>query len=226
MLDRLAFAGIRFNRFYATPRCSPTRAALLTGVWSHEAGVGHLDLDWGRPAYRGAIHDSVPTIAERLRERGYANYMVGKWHLSPERMETTAAEVEVEPPSPASWPLQRGFDAFYGTLSGSGSYFDPPPVYDGNVRAEWPPSASGAGSGATAAAPHLTDVLGERAATMVTSHLATSPERPFFLYLAFTAPHWPIQAQGGGHRALPRTVRRGLGRAARRPLRSASASSG
>ena len=92
MLDRLAFAGIRFNRFYATPRCSPTRAALLTGVWSHEAGVGHLDLDWGRPAYRGAIHDSVPTIAERLRERGYANYMVGKWHLSPERMETTAAE--------------------------------------------------------------------------------------------------------------------------------------
>jgi arylsulfatase len=190
-LDRLALAGVRFNRFYATPRCSPTRAALLTGLWSHQAGVGFLDRDWDRPAYRGAIAASVPTLAERLRARGYGNYMVGKWHLSPERIAPLAVETGSASPAPASWPLQRGFDAFYGTLVGSTSYFDPAQLYDGNVRAAWPPGGSTAGS---SDAPYLTDVFGDRAASMVTSHLATTPERPFFLYLAFTAPHWPIHA--------------------------------
>jgi arylsulfatase len=194
-LDRLALAGIRFNRFYATPRCSPTRASLLTGVWSHEAGVAFLDRDWGRPAYRGAIHDSVPTLAERLRERGYANYMVGKWHLSPERIDPTAVESAVAAPPPSSWPLQRGFDAFYGTLDGSGSYFEPAEVYDGNERAEWPPAARTTASASAPSAPYLTDVFGDRAASLVTRHLTTSPDQPFFLYLAFTAPHWPLQAQ-------------------------------
>jgi arylsulfatase len=184
-LDRLAFAGIRFNRFYATPRCSPTRAALLTGLWSHQAGVGFLDRDWERPAYRGAIHDWAPTLAERLRARGYTNYMVGKWHLSPERQHAAAAEAGVEPPAPASWPLQRGFDVFYGTLVGSTSYFDPVPLYDGNLRAAWPPADG---------TPYLTDVFGDRAASLIASHLATTPERPFFLYLAFTSAHWPLHA--------------------------------
>ncbi len=194
VLDRLAFAGVRFNRFYATPRCSPSRAALLTGLWSHEVGVAHLDLDWGRPAYRGAINDSVPTIAERLRERGYANYMAGKWHLSPVRSDPTAGESAVVAPPPSSWPLQRGFDAFYGTLAGSGSYFEPE-IYDGNVRAEWPPATGTIAPASATTAPYLTDVLGDRAASVVTRHLATSPDQPFFLYLAFTAPHWPLQAQ-------------------------------
>jgi arylsulfatase len=188
-IDRLAYGGVRFTRFYATPRCSPTRAALLTGVWSHEAGVAFLDRDWDRPAYRGAIHDSVPTIAERLHALGYSTYMIGKWHLSPERaMEaeraapSDGAPVAANSAAPSSWPLQRGFDSYWGTLAGSGSYFDPADLLDGNQPAAWP------------AGRYLTDVLGEQAATTVSRHLSASPEHPFFLYLAFTAPHWPLHA--------------------------------
>jgi arylsulfatase len=192
-LDRLALGGVRFTRFYATPRCSPTRAALLTGVWPHEAGVGHLNLDWDAPAYRGSIRASVPTLAEGLRDSGYATYMVGKWHLTPEPNAPPAVggQEASHREDSATWPLQRGFDTFYGTLGGSGSYFEPPGVYDGNVPAPWPP----AGESATGA--YLTDVLGARAATAVERHLAATPERPFFLYLAFTAPHWPLHAPAG-----------------------------
>jgi arylsulfatase len=195
VLDRLAFAGIRFTRFYATPRCSPTRAALLTGLWPHEAGVAHLNLDWGTPAYRGAIHDSVPTLPERLREQGYGTYMVGKWHLTPDLVPRPAGgdPETAGAGAPSSWPLQRGFDAYYGTLGGSGSYFDPPHLYDGNRPAPWPPAESRAADDA-GKEPYLTDVLGERAATFVERHVAATPERPFFLYLAFTAPHWPLHA--------------------------------
>lgn len=189
-LDRLALEGVRFTQFYATPRCSPTRAALLTGVWPHEAGVAHLDRDFERAAYRGSIHDTVPTLAERLRGLGYATYMAGKWHLSPERLEASSSGLRVagDEAAPASWPLQRGFDSFYGLIGGSGSYFDPE-IYDGNQRAPWPPSRSAAGE-----TPYLTDVLGDRAAAMITDHLATSPDQPFFLYLPWTAPHWPLHA--------------------------------
>ena len=223
-LDRLAFAGVRFGRFYATPRCSPTRAALLTGVWSHEAGVAHLAHDWARPAYRGAIAKTIPTLAERLRAAGYSTYMAGKWHLTPELRETRRERGEGAAPGndgtgetagggttaagdepPASWPTQRGFDRFYGTLVGSGSYFEPPHLYDGNQPTTL--DATPAGAAADSAAPgtaanagarghgdYITDVLGERAAGLVADHLRTTPERPFFLYLAFTAPHWPLHA--------------------------------
>jgi arylsulfatase len=202
-LDRLAFAGIRFTRFYGSARCSPTRAALLTGVWPHEAGMGHLANDWGKPGYRGAIPEGVPTIAERLRDLGYSTHMVGKWHLTPELAaeEATAAAAAVtaataaspatsETSAPASWPLQRGFDSFYGTLGGSDSYFDPMLLFDGNRRAVWPPGDASPSAGR----PYLTDVFGDRAARLVTHHFAAASGRPFFLYLAFTAPHWPLMA--------------------------------
>src|SRR6185436_5303853 len=86
----------------------------------------------------------------------------------------------------------------YGTIGGSGSYFDPADLHDGNQPAPWPPPGSGA-------RPYLTDVLGDRAASVVATHLATTPERPFFLYLAFTAPHWPLHA-------LPAEIERYRGR--------------
>jgi arylsulfatase len=193
-LDRLALEGVRFTRFYGSARCSPSRAALLTGVWPHEAGMGHLANDWGRPAYRGAIPASVPTIAERLRDLGYSTHMIGKWHLTPERpaedSATASAAVADETATPDSWPLQRGFDSFYGTLGGSDSYFDPMLLYDGNRRAVWPPPDAGPAPGR----PYLTEVLGDRAARLVTQQLETARDRPFFLYLAFTAPHWPLMA--------------------------------
>jgi arylsulfatase len=183
-LDRLALAGVRLTRFYVTPRCSPTRAALLTGRWPHQAGVGHLNHDWGRPAYSGAIRQEVPTIAEQLRGYGYATYMAGKWHLTP------GLSRDGSPPAgeeALTTPLRRGFDRFYGTLAGSGSHFEPPHLYDDDR-----PARLDAAAGRT-----LTAELGERGARFVAEHLATSPERPFFLYLAFTAPHWPLHAEAG-----------------------------
>src|SRR5215217_1235611 len=126
-LDRLAAGGIKFKQFYTYPRCCPARAALLTGVYPHQAGVGHmversgLPLpDHGFPGYKGELNTSVVTIAEVLRENGYHTGMSGKWHLTPFT------------DSKHDWPLQRGFEEFYGTIHGVGSFYDPVSLVRGN----------------------------------------------------------------------------------------------
>jgi len=123
-LDRLASQGLRFTQFYNTARCCPTRAALLTGVYSHQAGIGLMTGNKNLPGYRGDLGRNVLTIAESLGTAGYRAYMSGKWHVT--RF--------TSPDGPKSnWPLQRGFAKFYGTITGAGSFYDPATLCRGNT---------------------------------------------------------------------------------------------
>src|SRR5262245_40550599 len=117
-LDALAAGGLRFTQFYNTARCCPTRASLLTGLYPHQAGVGHMTEDKGPevPGYRGDLNRNTPTIAEVLRPAGYRTYMVGKWHVT--------RHIKADGPK-HNWPLRRGFDWYYGMVSGGGSFYDP-----------------------------------------------------------------------------------------------------
>ncbi|PUB26271.1 arylsulfatase [Promicromonospora sp. AC04] len=171
-LDRLARRGVRMSSFYVTPRCSPSRAALLTGRHSHDVGVGVLTSDDRPYGYRGSPDPTAPTLAERLRSIGYTTALAGKWHLSAQTAEPDE-----------TWPTRRGFDEFYGVLPGAVSYYGPPLV-DGEERL--PPSA-------TAGDYYLTDDLTRYARDFV--ERAHKGGRPWFLYLAYTAPHWPLHAR-------------------------------
>jgi arylsulfatase A-like enzyme len=117
-LDLMARGGVRFTQFYNTARCCPTRASLLTGLYPHQAGIGHMMDDRGLDGYRGDLNDRCVTIAEVLKPAGYRTYMAGKWHVTKKVRPSGEAEKH-------NWPLQRGFDRFYGTIHGAGSFFDP-----------------------------------------------------------------------------------------------------
>jgi arylsulfatase len=168
-LDRLARGGTRFTQFYNTARCCPTRASLLTGLHPHQVGMGHM-VDNPKPfaGYTGDLSQNCVTIAEALQPAGYRTYMSGKWHVTP------VTE------SKHNWPRQRGFDRYYGIIHGASSFFDPVTLVRDNEAA----SADGAGF-------FLTDALAQNAETFVREH---DTRDPFFLYLAFTSPHWPMHA--------------------------------
>ncbi|MBW3541831.1 MAG: arylsulfatase [Planctomycetes bacterium] len=173
-LDALAADGLRFTQFYNTGRCCPTRASLLTGLYPHQAGIGHMMQDRGLEGYRGDLNDRCRTIAEVLRSAGYATYMAGKWHVTKKiRPDLTAEDRK-------NWPLQRGFDRFFGTIHGAGSFFDPNSLTRDN--AQIPPGDEF----------YYTDAISDTAAQFIREHEA---ERPFFLYVAYTAPHWPMHAK-------------------------------
>ena len=108
-LDRMAATGLRFSQFYNGARCCPTRASLLTGLYAHQAGVGRMINNDGPGPFQGYLKDSCVTIAEVLKQGGYATYMSGKWHVGEER---------------PNWPVDRGFDRHYGLISGGLNYFD------------------------------------------------------------------------------------------------------
>ena len=179
-LDRLAAGGLRFTQFYNTARCCPTRASLLTGLYPHQAGMGHMVNDRGHDGYRGDLNRRCVTIAEVLRPAGYGTYAVGKWHITK----------GVTPQGPKhNWPLQRGFERFYGTIAGAGDYFDPGTLTRDNTMIsamadpEYRPKAY-----------YYTDAISDHATRFVADHRQKSPERPFFLYVAYTAAHWPMHA--------------------------------
>ena len=175
-LDRLAREGIRFSQFYNNPRCCPSRASLMTGVYSQQAGMGMMTSDYGRypyPGYQGDLSEGCVTIAEALRGGGYQTALSGKWHLTP--------------PLPGfskhNWPLQRGFEKFFGTLEGAGSYYEPFSLTRDNT-----PIQAGEGF-------YYTDAIAENAANYIDEFAGQNlTEKPFFLYTAFTAPHWPLHA--------------------------------
>lgn len=179
-LDRLAGNGLRFTQFYNTARCCPTRASLLTGLYPHQAGVGHMINDHGREGYRGELNRHSVTIAEALKPAGYRTYAVGKWHV--------ARNLKTDGPKQA-WPLQRGFDRFYGTITGAGNYFDP-----GTLTRDNTGISPYADPEYRPARYYYTEALSDHAVRFLAEHQREQAGRPFFLYLAYTAAHWPMQA--------------------------------
>ncbi len=171
-VDRLAANGLRFTQFYNTARCCPTRAALLTGLYQHQAGIGHMVGDLGRPSYQGYLNDRCLTIAEALKPAGYRTLATGKWHVGSDR---------------GRWPLDRGFDRYFGTPSGGGFYFKEAIEFRkrfvtlGNDVVDFPDDG------------YVTDLFTDYAVRFVDE--AAKTDEPFFLYLAHIAPHWPLQAK-------------------------------
>jgi arylsulfatase A-like enzyme len=176
-IDRLAARGLRYNNFHTTALCSPTRACLLTGRNHHSVGMGVVsNWDTGFPGFRGRITKRAGTLAEMLRPNGYNAYAVGKWHLAPTD--------EMTPVGPYDhWPLQRGFDRFYGFLDGATDQWTPDLVEDNHPID--PPRHEGY---------HLAEDLAGQSIAMLRDHRSVYPEKPFFLYLCFGAAHYPLHA--------------------------------
>jgi arylsulfatase A-like enzyme len=173
-LDSLGRGGLRFTDFHNSPRCCPSRAALLTGLYSHQAGMGMMTSDHGTypyPAYAGDLSENCVTIAEALKAGGYTTLMAGKWHLTPLGI------------GKHNYPLQRGFDRYYGIINGAASYFDPASLTSGNDPIEVSRDDKDY---------YLTDAIGDRCVQFIDD--ASKRGGPFFLYAAFTAGHWPLMA--------------------------------
>ncbi len=175
-LDKLAANGLRFTQFYNTARCCPTRASLMTGLYSHQTGMGWMTAaNLGYDGYRGDLNDKCVTIAEVLKQAGYGTYMAGKWHLTYDKYWDGPKH---------SWPRQRGFDRFYGTISGGGSYFNPKALTRDNTRIKAP-----------AEGYYYTDAISDNAVKFIAEHNRSKGDEPFFLYVAYTCPHWPLHAK-------------------------------
>lgn len=183
-LDKLASTGVRFTQFYNTSRSCPARASLMTGLYQHQAGIGQMSEDpgtfkketqrdindWGSEGYQGYLNRNCVTIAEVLKENGYHTYMAGKWHLGMHGQE--------------KWPLQRGFERFYGILAGAASYLRPEGGRGLTLDNEHLPAPESPYYTTDAFTDHALQFVGEQ-----------KDDKPFFLYLAFNAPHWPLQAK-------------------------------
>jgi arylsulfatase A-like enzyme len=178
-IDRLAAGGLRYTGFHTTALCSPSRAALLTGRNPHAVGMrGVSNWNTGFPHMRGGISPRAATLAELLRAHGYATYAAGKWHLAP--MEETSAAGPHH-----NWPLQKGFDRFYGFLQGETDQFYPELTSDnGHVD---PPAGPQDGY-------HVSADIVDKATGWISDLQSVRPDRPFFLYLAFGATHAPHQS--------------------------------
>ncbi len=200
-LNSLAAEGVRFTQFYNTARCCPTRACLLTGLYPHQAGVGHMMDDRGHDGYRGELNRNCVTIAEVLKSAGYRTYMTGKWHVTKAVKPKREADKQ-------NWPRQRGFDRFYGTITGAGSFFDPYTLTRDNetispfADPQYQPKQF-----------YYTDAISDHAVRYIREHQQNNADQPFFMYVSYTAAHWPMHAlekdiakyrgmYDGGYRAI------------------------
>lgn len=176
-LNRLANNGLRFSQFYNYARCCPTRASLLTGLHPHQTGIGHMtsttpgtlrfNKQIGNKAYQGYLNRNCVTMAEALGLAGYQTYIAGKWHVGTWR---------------PNWPVDRGFDRYFGTILGASDYFDPQPVKK-LMLDDQPYEVSDDF--------YTTDYYAKYSAKYIRE---ADKDRPLFLYTAFNAPHWPLQA--------------------------------
>lgn len=173
-LDKLAQNGLRLTSFYNGARCCPTRAALLTGIYSHQAGIGHMMEDKGvdHPAYRAQINNNSVTIAEVMKDAGYFTAMTGKWHVG-------------QPHGTVPW--KRGFDRslnapaggfYYGAGKGAKLFLDGQELANDSDKLpkEW----------------YTTDLWTDFGLRFIDEGIAA--KKPFLLYLAHNAPHFPLQA--------------------------------
>ncbi|MBT3272034.1 MAG: arylsulfatase [Spirochaetales bacterium] len=173
-LDSLSKNGLRYTQFYNTARCCPSRASLLTGLYPPQADVGDMMRDDGIDGYLGDLNPNTVTIAEALKQGGYSTYMSGKWHVTR----------HVDPESPKhNWPNQRGFDDFYGIITGAASYYQPRTLTRNNTSIE--PEGNNY---------FITDAISDEAVRQIREHRSGSKDTPFFQYVAYTAPHWPLHA--------------------------------
>ncbi|MBG87044.1 MAG: arylsulfatase [Verrucomicrobiales bacterium] len=182
-INSLAHGGIRFSQFYNSGRCCPTRATLMTGLHPHQTGIGWMtqppNSNRGAnqpPAYQGYLNRKCVTLGEVLKDAGYATLMSGKWHLGNNHQ--------------SRWPLQRGFEKYFGCISGATRFFlpaHPRGMTLGNENIEKPEST-------TDEAFYTTDAFTDYGMRFIREHRSESTDKPFFLYLAYTAPHWPLQA--------------------------------
>jgi arylsulfatase A-like enzyme len=178
-IDRLARGGVLMSSMYNCARCCPTRASLLTGLYPHKAGIGHMTPNLGVPAYQGFLRNDTVTIAEVLRFSGYHTVMAGKWHVGGNFIAREADNWtigDVEHPT----PRQRGFDRFFGIVDGGSNYFSPHYLIENDSKIE-----------ITTNDFYFTDAITDKAIEMTAE---AGSNKPFFLYLAHTAPHWPLQA--------------------------------
>ncbi|MFZ1236129.1 MAG: arylsulfatase [Prevotella sp.] len=186
-LDKLAESGVRFNHFYNTSRSCPTRASLMTGLYQHQAGIGRMTFDNNLPGYRGTLSRNAVTIAEVLKRSGYATSMVGKWHIAETPLRTDQRDwlnhqVFHDTFSDLSnYPVNRGFDKHYGVIYGVVDYFDPFSLVEGEVAVDSVPKGY-----------YMTQALSDRAVEDINQY--AKGNRPFMMYLAYTAPHWPLMA--------------------------------
>ncbi len=179
-LDKLAGGGLRMTQFYNTSRCCPSRAALLTGLYPHQAGVGSMNHNLGTPAYQGYLNRNSITIAEGLKTQGYLTALSGKWHVGNE---------------PGQWPSARGFDRTFSLIGGTSNYFYPHPY---KLRAEdfFILNGKKLEGYLTETKPegyYLTDAFTDHALRFIDE--ANAQRKPFYLHLTYTAPHFPIQAR-------------------------------
>ena len=177
-IDALARNGALLTSMYNCARCCPTRAALMTGLYPHNAGVGHMGTDLGSPSYQGYLREDAVTIAEHLKANGYKTLMSGKWHISgrfdpndPRTWETGSPQVPT--------PRQRGFDRFFGILEGAAHYYSPQFLMEDDDPIDLIPDDF-----------YFTDAITDKAIQMIDG----AGDDPYFLYLAHTAPHWPLHA--------------------------------
>jgi len=175
-IDSLAREGLRFTQFYNSARCCPTRASLLTGLYPHQVGMGDMvtDVPIEKGPYQGYLNNNCVTIAEVLKSAGYKTYMSGKWHVGE---------------FPETWPDKRGFDKYYGLISGAMNYFDISKTKREGLKRVfvkhnelYDPPKEGF---------YSTDAFTDEALNYLKGH---NYKNPFFLYLAYNAPHWPLQA--------------------------------
>lgn len=170
-IDELAFNGVRFTQFYNGARCCPSRASLLTGLHPHQTGLGGMTGQASKfPGYQGEISKNCVTIAEALKSVGYKCYMAGKWHLTGNLKDTV------------NWPKQRGFDRFFGSINGGGNFFYPNGLLLGNTLIEPDDDF------------YYTDRIATYVKKFISEHEKSNDEAPFFVYAAFTAPHFPLHA--------------------------------
>ncbi len=189
-IDYLASKGLRFSQFYNASRCCPTRAALLTGLYNHQAGIGNMSFDQQQPGYRGYLTENTITIAELLRSGGYKTGMVGKWHVAntkplPDKKEHLAwlnHQSDKGDFAPLDqYPTARGFDKYYGNIWGVVNFFDPFSLVNGTKPVKSVPKDF-----------YYTDAVNDTASAYIKEF--SKSEKPFFLYVAETAPHWPLHA--------------------------------